>query len=98
MGLKNDLDQVPQLLPYFDWALNEECMAYDECDLLAPFIDAGNISTSPLPRFDNLRFGAGVGVRYHTRFGPIRVDLATPINPAPGDPRIAVYVSLGQAF
>lgn len=65
---------------------------------IVPFIDAGNISTSPLPRFDNLRFGAGVGVRYHTRFGPIRVDLATPINPAPGDPRIAVYVSLGQAF
>ncbi|MGQ0590123.1 MAG: autotransporter assembly complex protein TamA [Sphingosinicella sp.] len=65
---------------------------------IVPFIDAGNISTSPLPRFDNLRFGAGVGVRYHTRFGPIRVDVATPINPAPGDPRIAVYVSLGQAF
>src|SRR5687768_6677159 len=65
---------------------------------IVPFIDAGNISTSPLPRFDNLRFGAGLGVRYHTRFGPIRVDVATPINPQPGDPRIAVYVSLGQAF
>lgn len=41
VGLKNDLDQVEALLPYFDWALNEECMAYDECELLAPFIDAG---------------------------------------------------------
>jgi len=65
---------------------------------IVPFFDGGNISTSPLPRFDNLRFGAGIGVRYHTRFGPIRVDVATPINPASGDPRIAVYVSLGQAF
>jgi len=65
---------------------------------IVPFVDGGNISTSPLPRFDNLRFGAGIGARYHTRFGPIRVDLATPINPARGDPRIAVYVSLGQAF
>ena len=65
---------------------------------IVPFVDAGNISTSPWPRFDNLRFGAGIGVRYHTRFGPIRVDVATPINPQPGDPRIAVYVSLGQAF
>jgi translocation and assembly module TamA len=65
---------------------------------IVPFIDGGNISTSPWPRFDNLRFGAGIGVRYHTRFGPIRVDVATPINPQPGDPRIAVYVSLGQAF
>ena len=65
---------------------------------IVPFFDGGNISTSPWPRFDNLRFGAGIGARYHTRFGPIRVDLATPINPQPGDPRIAVYVSLGQAF
>ena len=65
---------------------------------IVPFIDAGNVSTSPWPRFDNLRFGAGIGVRYHTRFGPIRVDLATPINPQDGDPRIAVSVSLGQAF
>jgi translocation and assembly module TamA len=65
---------------------------------IVPFVDGGNISTSPWPRFDNLRFGAGIGARYHTRFGPIRVDVATPINPQPGDPRIAVYVSLGQAF
>lgn len=41
IGLKNDLDQVEALLPHFDWALNEECMAYDECDRLAPFVDAG---------------------------------------------------------
>lgn len=65
---------------------------------IVPFVDGGNISTSSLPQFDNLRFGAGIGVRYHTRFGPIRLDVATPINPAPGDPRVAVYVSLGQAF
>ena len=65
---------------------------------IVPFVDGGNISTSPWPRFDNLRFGAGIGARYHTRFGPIRVDVATPLNPQPGDPRIAVYVSLGQAF
>ncbi|HWT14017.1 MAG TPA: BamA/TamA family outer membrane protein [Allosphingosinicella sp.] len=65
---------------------------------IVPFFDGGNISTSPWPRFDNLRFGAGIGLRYHTRFGPIRVDVATPVNPQSGDPRIAVYVSLGQAF
>ena len=65
---------------------------------IVPFLDAGNISTSPLPRFDDLRLGAGIGGRYHTRFGPIRLDLATPLNPREGDSRIAVYVSLGQAF
>ncbi|MEA3013289.1 MAG: translocation and assembly module TamA [Sphingomonadales bacterium] len=65
---------------------------------IVPFVDAGNVSTTPLPRFGNLQFGAGIGARYHTRFGPIRIDVGTPINPRRGDPRIAVYVSLGQAF
>ena len=41
VGLKNDLGQVLELLPWFDWALNEECVAYDDCALLRPFIDAG---------------------------------------------------------
>eukprot|EP01111_Echinosteliopsis_oligospora_P004425 TRINITY_DN1713_c0_g1_i2.p1 TRINITY_DN1713_c0_g1~~TRINITY_DN1713_c0_g1_i2.p1 ORF type:complete len:191 (+),score=43.37 TRINITY_DN1713_c0_g1_i2:271-843(+) len=41
VGLKNDLDQVVQLQPYFDWALNEECVANNECNLLLPFIKAG---------------------------------------------------------
>jgi len=40
-GLKNDLDQITELVSYFDWALNEQCFQYDECDLLIPFIDAG---------------------------------------------------------
>jgi translocation and assembly module TamA len=65
---------------------------------IVPFIDAGNIYTSPLPELDDLRFGAGIGIRYHTRFGPIRVDVGTPLSRQSGDPRVAVYVSLGQAF
>jgi len=65
---------------------------------IVPFLDAGNIYTSPLPRIDDLRFGVGLGVRYHTGFGPIRVDVGTPLNRRSGDARLAVYVSLGQAF
>lgn len=65
---------------------------------IVPFIDAGNIYESSLPELDDLRFGAGLGVRYHTSFGPIRVDVGTPLNRRRGDPRVAVYVSLGQAF
>jgi hypothetical protein len=41
VGLKNDLDQVPDLVADFDWALNEQCYEYAECHLLQPFIDAG---------------------------------------------------------
>ncbi len=65
---------------------------------LVPFLDGGNIYTSPLPRFSGLQYGGGLGVRYYSNFGPIRIDVGTPINPQPGDARVAVYVSLGQAF
>ncbi|RJX75800.1 endo alpha-1,4 polygalactosaminidase [Vibrio sinensis] len=41
VGLKNDLDQVKELVDYFDFAVNEQCFQYKECDLLTPFIDNG---------------------------------------------------------
>ena len=41
IGLKNDLDQIPQLVEYYDFAVNEQCFEYDECEALAPFIDEG---------------------------------------------------------
>jgi len=40
-GLKNDVDQVADLVGDFDFEVNEECFQYDECDLLTPFIQAG---------------------------------------------------------
>jgi hypothetical protein len=41
VGLKNDLDQVGDLVSQFDFALNEQCFQYNECDSLLPFIEAG---------------------------------------------------------
>ncbi len=41
IGLKNDLAQIPTLVHYFDWSLNEQCFYYNECNLLLPFINAG---------------------------------------------------------
>ena len=41
VGLKNDLDQIPDLLGSFDWALDEQCFEYSECDSLTLFIRAG---------------------------------------------------------
>ncbi|MFE2285028.1 endo alpha-1,4 polygalactosaminidase [Streptomyces sp. NPDC059443] len=41
VGLKNDLDQIPQLVGEFDFAVNEQCMQYEECDRVAPFVKAG---------------------------------------------------------
>ncbi len=41
IGLKNDLDQIADLVQYFDFAVNEQCFQYNECDTLMPFIKAG---------------------------------------------------------
>jgi hypothetical protein len=41
IALKNDVEQVPDLLASFDFALNEECFTYQECDSLAPFLRSG---------------------------------------------------------
>ena len=65
---------------------------------IVPFFDGGSLSTDTLPDFRNWRFAAGVGVRYYSSFGPIRVDLGFPLNRQKGDGRFAVTVSLGQAF
>ncbi|MBW8785814.1 MAG: BamA/TamA family outer membrane protein, partial [Novosphingobium sp.] len=65
---------------------------------VVPFLDAGTVNESITPSLKGMRFGTGIGLRYKTGFGPIRVDVGTPLNPRKGDSRIAVYVSLGQAF
>jgi hypothetical protein len=41
VGLKNDLEQIEDLVGDFDWAINEQCFEYNECDLLTPFVRAG---------------------------------------------------------
>jgi len=41
IGLKNDLDQIPELVAYYDFAVNEQCFEYDECEALASFTDMG---------------------------------------------------------
>lgn len=65
---------------------------------VVPFFDAGNVYADSLPDFSGLRYGAGIGVRYYSSFGPLRIDVATPLNRQTGDSRIGVYISLGQAF
>lgn len=62
------------------------------------FLDAGQTYESQLPQLSDLRFGIGVGARLYTNFGPLRVDVATPLGRRRGEPRIALYISIGQAF
>ena len=65
---------------------------------LVPFFGGGTLRNKSWPSFSGWQFGAGLGVRYYSSFGPIRIDVGTPLNPRSGDGPIAVTVSLGQAF
>ena len=62
------------------------------------FVDAGAIGFEETPDFSNLRYAAGVGVRYMLPFGPVRADVAIPLNKREGDASFQIYVSIGQAF
>ena len=66
---------------------------------IVPFIDAGSYYENPLPQLGRTPlYGVGLGARYYTAFGPLRLDLATPLHKRSGDSPIQVYISLGQAF
>ena len=65
---------------------------------LVPFFDGGTLTSSASPDLSHWRYATGLGVRYYSSFGPIRVDFGVPLNRQKGDGPFAVTVSLGQAF
>lgn len=62
------------------------------------FTDVGQAYAGTVPDFSDLRVGVGLGARIYTNFGPMRLDVATPLRRRQGESRINVYVSIGQAF
>ncbi|MFN3212021.1 MAG: autotransporter assembly complex protein TamA [Henriciella sp.] len=64
----------------------------------AAFLDGASVTADESASFNDVRYSAGLGVRYDTLVGPIRFDLATPLDPRDGDDPVQVYVSIGQAF
>jgi translocation and assembly module TamA len=62
------------------------------------FVDAGAVGFQETPNLSNMRYGAGVGVRYKLPFGPVRADIAIPLNKRDGDSEFQLYLSIGQAF
>ena len=66
---------------------------------IVPFIDAGGAFESSLPDFsEEIKVGAGIGLRYYTGIGAIRLDFATPVNPSRGNSAFAFYIGLGESF
>ncbi|MDE1151636.1 MAG: autotransporter assembly complex protein TamA [Micavibrio sp.] len=63
------------------------------------FLDAGSVSETVAPDFNNLSVGAGLGLRYYTSFGPLRLDVGVPLNNKEDtSSSYQLYISIGQAF
>ena len=62
------------------------------------FVDGGAIGFQETPNLSNMRYAAGLGVRYKLPFGPIRADIAFPLDRREHDADFQIYVSIGQAF
>jgi translocation and assembly module TamA len=67
---------------------------------LVAFVDGGSAFESAFPDFEEtLQWGGGLGFRYFTAIGPLRLDVGIPINRRAGiDDSFQIYVSIGQAF
>ncbi len=65
---------------------------------IVPFVDGGTVSDDLFPDFGEFKIGAGVGARYLTSFGPIRVDVGIPLDPGPRDGDFQIYAGIGQSF
>lgn len=66
---------------------------------LVPFVDAAAVSADTAMRFsDDFYVGAGIGLRYYTSLGPLRLDVAFPLSDREGQAGYGIYLGLGQAF
>lgn len=65
---------------------------------IVPFFDMGAAFEDEAPDFSGLHYAAGLGLRYYTSIGPVRLDAAIPLNPRHDDDGYGIYVSIGQAF
>jgi translocation and assembly module TamA len=66
---------------------------------LVPFMDFGNVTKKEYPQVKGKwHKSIGIGARYYTFFGPVRLDLGFPLDRSKGDPRFRFYISVGQSF
>ena len=67
---------------------------------IVPFVEGGSVFDKTISTsIGNMRWAAGLGLRYFTVIGPLRLDVATPLDKRPGvDDDFEIYLSIGQAF
>jgi translocation and assembly module TamA len=62
------------------------------------FLDVGAVGADGFPSGKDFGVGAGIGIRYNLGFGPIRADIAVPLDKRKGDAPFQIYISIGQSF
>jgi translocation and assembly module TamA len=62
------------------------------------FVDAGQVAADNWSFSSPWGIGVGVGARYYTSIGPLRLDVAVPVNKLPDSGSFQVYIGIGQAF
>ena len=62
------------------------------------FVDLGNVYSTASDLLQSLQVGTGAGLRLNTPVGLLRLDVATPVNPRPIDPKWRVHFGLGHSF
>ena len=66
---------------------------------IVPFLDGGMVYKDEFPHIiGDMDWGTGLGFRYYTPIGPVRLDVATPLHQIDGDPPVQFYISIGQSF
>ena len=66
---------------------------------IVPFLDGGMVYRDEMPQIiGDMDWGTGLGFRYYTPIGPVRLDVATPLHVIDDDPRVQFYISIGQSF
>ncbi|MGE3871717.1 MAG: autotransporter assembly complex family protein [Parvibaculaceae bacterium] len=94
---RNDNGDIIGGLSFFEASAELRVKITDTIGVV-PFFDMGAAFKDEVPDFSGLRYAAGLGLRYYTSIGPIRLDAAIPLNPRPSDAGYGIYVSIGQAF
>ncbi|MEP9376751.1 autotransporter assembly complex family protein [Aquabacter sp. CN5-332] len=94
---RNEYGIIVGGLSFFTGSLEARIRVTDTIGIV-PFFDMGAAFASEWPDFSGLQYSYGIGLRYYTAIGPLRIDLAFPMDPQVAGTNYGIYVSLGQSF
>lgn len=94
---RNEYGIIVGGLSFFSGSLEARIRVTDTIGIV-PFFDVGAAFASEWPDFSGLQYSYGIGLRYYTAIGPLRLDVAFPGDPQVAGTNYGIYVSLGQSF